>query len=101
MQAMHVESRHGVAARTAWRILGAAMTITGHPLVFGPFESQNLGGFTESIHPKALDKVLASNADIVALYSHEHSKPLDQVGRWSRRTCPPLLVPRSRLPCSS
>ena len=39
-------------------------------------ESRNLGGFVETIHPKAFDEVLATNPDVIGVYNHSKDKLL-------------------------
>ena len=57
--------------------------ITGYPIVWAPAASLDLGGFVEHVDSPALDNTLSSNADVLALYTHEPTKPL---GRRSART---------------
>jgi HK97 family phage prohead protease len=72
------------------RVMGAHMlearqepdgrrAISGMTIVFG-VESQDLGGFTEVVHPRALDEAL-QRSDIRALYNHD---PNFVLGRYPR-----------------
>ena len=45
--------------------------VVGHPIIWAPFESLDLGGFHETVHEKALDRMLAGNADVLALFAHD------------------------------
>ena len=45
-------------------------TISGYAAVFNS-PSEDLGGFTETINPKAFDRTLAGNPDIRALVNHD------------------------------
>ena len=58
------------------------MRITGHPIVFGS-SSVDLGGFTETIAPEAVDRTLREESDVAALVNHNSDKPL---ARTSART---------------
>lgn len=49
--------------------------IVGYAAVFNS-ESRNLGGFVETIHPKAFDEVLATNPDVIGVYNHSKDKLL-------------------------
>ena len=50
-------------------------TIVGYGAVFNS-ESRNLGGFIETVHPKAFDEVLSSKPDVLGLYNHDKNKLL-------------------------
>lgn len=50
-------------------------TIVGYGAVFNS-ESRNLGGFIETVHPKAFDDVLSTNPDVLGLYNHDKNKLL-------------------------
>jgi HK97 family phage prohead protease len=50
-------------------------TIVGYASVFNS-ESRNLGGFIETVHPRAFDDVLSSNPDVLGLYNHDKNKLL-------------------------
>jgi len=50
-------------------------TIVGYGAVFNS-ESRNLGGFIETVHPKAFDDVLSSKPDVLGLYNHDKNKLL-------------------------
>ena len=50
-------------------------TIVGYGAVFNS-ESRNLGGFVETVHPKAFDDILSANPDVLGLYNHDKNKLL-------------------------
>ena len=50
-------------------------TIVGYGAVFNS-ESRNLGGFIETVHPKAFDDVLSTKPDVLGLYNHDKNKLL-------------------------
>lgn len=50
-------------------------TIVGYASVFNS-ESRNLGGFIETVHPRAFDDILSSNPDVLGLYNHDKNKLL-------------------------
>jgi HK97 family phage prohead protease len=50
-------------------------TIVGYGAVFNS-ESRNLGGFIETVHPRAFDDVLSSKPDVLGLYNHDKNKLL-------------------------
>jgi len=50
----------------------SSRTIEGRALMFD-VDSEDLGGFTESIDPTALDGVL-ENQDVLALYNHDENR---------------------------
>lgn len=50
-------------------------TIVGYASVFNS-ESRNLGGFIETVHPRAFDDVLSANPDVLGLYNHDKNKLL-------------------------
>jgi HK97 family phage prohead protease len=50
-------------------------TIVGYGAVFNS-ESRNLGGFVETVHPKAFDDILSTNPDVLGLYNHDKNKLL-------------------------
>lgn len=52
--------------------------IVGYAAVFNS-ESRNLGGFVEVMEPRAFDKVLRSNPDVVAVWNHNKDMPLGRV----------------------
>lgn len=56
--------------------------IVGHAAVFRS-ESRNLGGFIESIHPEAFNKVLATNPDVLGVYNHDKNILLARTGNGS------------------
>jgi HK97 family phage prohead protease len=58
------------------------MIVEGYAIVFNS-ESRNLGGFTETINPDALDGALERNNDVLALYGHDYQNVL---GRQSAGT---------------
>lgn len=57
-------------------------TIVGYGAVFNS-ESRNLGGFIETVHPKAFDDVLSTNPDVLGLYNHDKNKLLARSGNGS------------------
>lgn len=57
-------------------------TIVGYASVFNS-ESRNLGGFIETVHPKAFDDVLSANPDVLGLYNHDKNKLLARSGNGS------------------
>jgi len=56
--------------------------ITGYASVFG-LESRNLGGFVETVHPRAFDDVLAAGPDVLGLFNHDKNKLLARTGNGS------------------
>lgn len=58
--------------------------IVGHAAVFRS-ESRNLGGFIETIHPDAFNKVLATNPDVLGVYNHDKNILLARTGNGSLR----------------
>jgi HK97 family phage prohead protease len=56
--------------------------ITGYASVFG-LESRNLGGFVETVHPRAFDDVLAAGPDVLGLFNHDKNKLLARSGNGS------------------
>jgi HK97 family phage prohead protease len=57
-------------------------TIVGYASVFNS-ESRNLGGFIETVHPRAFDDILSSNPDVLGLYNHDKNKLLARSGNGS------------------
>ncbi len=57
---------------------GASPRLVGHIAVFNQW-SGDLGGFIELIKPGAFSRVLASQADIVALWNHDTGLPLGRL----------------------
>lgn len=57
-------------------------TIVGYGAVFNS-ESRNLGGFIETVHPKAFDDILSTNPDVLGLYNHDKNKLLARSGNGS------------------
>lgn len=49
--------------------------IVGYAAVFNS-ESRNLGGFIETIHPTAFDRVLAEKPDVIGVFNHDRNKLL-------------------------
>jgi HK97 family phage prohead protease len=49
--------------------------IIGHPIVFRS-PSRDLGGFIETIDPRAVDRALKPGAEMLALRNHDSSMPL-------------------------
>jgi HK97 family phage prohead protease len=58
---------------------GKTPVITGYAAVFES-ESRNLGGFIETIHRRAFDRVLASKPDVVGVYNHDKNFLLGRTG---------------------
>lgn len=56
--------------------------IVGYAAVFNS-ESRNLGGFYESIHPRAFDGVLEGNPDVIGVFNHDRNKLLGRVSNGS------------------
>ena len=56
--------------------------IVGYAAVFNS-ESRNLGGFVESIHPRAFDAVLEANPDVIGVFNHDRNKLLGRVSNGS------------------
>ena len=61
--------------------------IVGYAAVFNS-ESRNLGGFVETIHPKAFDEVLATNPDVIGVYNHSKDKLLARSANGTLRLKP-------------
>ena len=59
-------------------------TIVGYASVFNS-ESRNLGGFIETVHPRAFDDILSSNPDVLGLYNHDKNKLLARSSNGSLR----------------
>lgn len=59
-------------------------TIVGYASVFNS-ESRNLGGFIETVHPKAFDDILSTNPDVLGLYNHDKNKLLARSSNGSLR----------------
>ena len=58
--------------------------ISGYAAVFN-VESRNLGGFVETIHPNAFDKVLAENPDVIGVFNHDRNLLLGRTGNGTMR----------------
>jgi uncharacterized protein len=61
--------------------------IVGYAAVFNS-ESRNLGGFVETIHPRAFDDVLAGNPDVIGVFNHDRNKLLARTSNGSLKLKP-------------
>ena len=81
MANLEIERRTGPQMNAIeYRDDGKTPVITGYAAVFDS-ESRNLGGFIETIHRRAFDRVLASKPDVVGVYNHDKNFLLGQIGR--------------------
>jgi HK97 family phage prohead protease len=78
---MHEIERRTSVQKNAieYRDDGKTPVITGYAAVFES-ESRNLGGFIETIHRRAFDRVLASKPDVVGVYNHDKNFLLGRTG---------------------
>jgi len=58
--------------------------ISGYAAVFN-VESRNLGGFIESIHPNAFDRVLSETPDVIGVFNHDRNNLLGRTGNGTMR----------------
>lgn len=65
-------------ATLEYRDDGKTPVIVGYAAIFGS-ESRNLGGFVEVLEPRAFDKVLKTNPDVVCVWNHNKDAPLGRV----------------------
>lgn len=79
-------ANHEIERRTSvqknaieYRDDGKTPVITGYAAVFET-ESRNLGGFIETIHRRAFDRVLAKKPDVVGVYNHDKNFLLGRTG---------------------
>ena len=85
MTANEIERRVSTEPTTVeYREDGKAPVLRGYAAVFNS-ESHNLGGFIETIHRNAFDRVLAAKPDVVGVYNHDKNYLLGRTGNGTMR----------------